>query len=79
MSKKQDRNVYKRSDGKWVNKRQDATRASSVHNTQKAAVASARKHLNNQAGGEVTIHGVDGKIRQKNTIAPGKDPYPPKG
>ena len=29
--------------------------------------------------GEVTIQGVDGKFREKNTIAPSNDTYPPKG
>jgi len=37
MSKDRDRNVYRRSDGKWVNKRQDAEKASSLHKTQKEA------------------------------------------
>lgn len=37
MSKGQDRTVYKRSDGVWVNKRNDAEKASSLHTTQKDA------------------------------------------
>ena len=28
-------------------------------------------------GGELTTKGVDGKIRSKDTIAPGNDPNPP--
>jgi hypothetical protein len=34
--------------------------------------------LKNQGGGELTTKGVDGRIRSKDTIAPGKDPNPPK-
>mgnify|MGYP002713348510 CR=1 FL=1 len=78
MAKKQDRTVYKNKDGKWVNKRNDAGRASSVHGTQKAAVETAKQMLKNQGGGELTTKGLDGKIRSKDTIKPGKDPNPPK-
>lgn len=78
MSKKQDRTVYKRDDGKWVNKRNDAERASSVHDTQKDASKTAKDMLHNQGGGELTIKGVNGQIRSKDTVAPGNDPCPPK-
>lgn len=78
MSKKQDRIVYKRDDGTWVNKRNDNNRVTSVHSTQKDAEDAARKNLQNQGGGELTIKGVNGKIRSKDTIAPGNDPNPPK-
>ncbi|PKK88048.1 MAG: hypothetical protein CVV64_20465 [Candidatus Wallbacteria bacterium HGW-Wallbacteria-1] len=78
MSKDQDRTVYKRDDGKWVNKRNDGDKASSLHDTQAAAIAAAKEMLGNQGGGELTVKGVDGKIRSKDTIAPGNDPCPPK-
>ncbi len=78
MSKGRDRVVSKSDGGKWANKRNDATRASSLHNTQKEAEATARKMLKNQGGGELTTKGRDGKIRSKDTIAPGNDPNPPK-
>ena len=71
---KNDRMVYKRSNGDWVNKKNDAEKASSVHNTQKEAENPARTMLKNQGGGELTTKGVDGKIRSKDTIAPGNDP-----
>ena len=54
MSKDRDRTVYKRGDGKWVNKRNDAGKASSVHDTQKEANDAARGMLKNQGGGELT-------------------------
>jgi hypothetical protein len=79
MSKGRDRTIYKRkSDGKWVNKRDDSQRASSLHNTQQKAENAGRKNLQNQGGGELKIKGLDGKIRSKDTIAPGNDPYPPR-
>ena len=78
MSKDRDRMVYKGSDGAWRNKRNDASRASSVHSTQKDAEAAARTMLHNQGGGELTTKGVNGRIRSKDTIAPGNDPFPPR-
>jgi hypothetical protein len=35
--------------------------------------------LGNQGGGELTIMGVDGKIRAKDTVEPGNDPRKIKG
>jgi len=78
MSKGRDRTVSRRPDGTWENKRNDAERASSVHETQKDAEQAAKIMLRNQGGGELTIKGMNGKFRSKDTIAPGKDPYPPK-
>jgi hypothetical protein len=79
MSKPQDRTVYLREDGMWANKRNDSTRASTIHDTQKPAYKAASTMLAKQGGGEVTVMGVKGKIVAKNTIFPGKDRYPPKG
>jgi hypothetical protein len=78
MSKPQDRTVYRDDDGKWANKRNDADRASSLHDTQAEAEQAAREMLRNQGGGELTTKGRDGQFRSKDTIAPGNDPYPPK-
>jgi hypothetical protein len=78
MSKGRDRTVSRRDDGKWENKRNDASRPSSVHGTQKEAEQTARQMLQNQGGGELTTKGVNGKIRSKDTIPPGNDPNPPR-
>ena len=78
MSKELDRIVYRREDGTWVNKKNDADRASSLHDTQKDALNSAKQMLQNQGGGELITKGLDGKIRSKDTIPPGNDPNPPK-
>lgn len=72
--KKQDRVVFRRGDGMWINKRVDTNRASSVHSTQAAANATAREMLQNQGGGERTTMGIHGKIESKDTISPGHDP-----
>ncbi|MFQ5715449.1 MAG: DUF2188 domain-containing protein, partial [Candidatus Scalinduaceae bacterium] len=77
MSKDKDRMVYK-SGNEWANKRNDASKASSLHKTQKDAENSARQMLKNQGGGELTTKGLDGRIRSKDTIAPGNDPFPPR-
>lgn len=64
MAKGKDRTVYKRDDGKWVNKRNDADRAGSVHGAQRDAIGAAKDMLGNSRGGELTVTGVDGKIRE---------------
>ena len=78
MSTGKDRTVYKRDDGKWVNKRNDSERASSIHETQKEAENASREMLMNQGGGELTTQGRNGKFRSKDTIPPGNDPFPPR-
>lgn len=76
--KGRDRTIYKRPDGNWANKRNDADKASSLHSTQQAAAKAAKQMLTNQGGGELAIKGLDGRIRSKDTIAPGNDPNPPR-
>ena len=78
MSKGRDRTIFKNSDGTWSNKRNDSEKASSRHITQQGAIEAAKAMLKKNGGGELTIKGVDGKIRSKDTIAPGNDPYPPR-
>ncbi len=78
MSQKNDRIVYRNQIGDWVNKKNGAEKASSKHGTQKEAEDVARQMLKNQGGGELITKGRDGKIRSKDTIAPGNDPNPPK-
>ncbi len=79
MSKARDRTVYKRSsDNQWVNKRNDADKASSLHSTQNEANNAAKTMLQNQGGGERTTLGRSGKIVSKDTISPGNDPFPPR-
>lgn len=78
MSKGRDRTVYQTGDGRWANKRNDAVKASSVHDTQKEAIEAAKQNLANQGGGELTVQGRKGPFVSKDTIPPGNDPNPPK-
>ena len=73
-----DRTVSRRPDGSWANKKDGATKAGSLHDTQADAIAAAREMLENTGGVELKVKGVDGKIRSKDTIPPGNDPNPPK-
>ncbi len=75
---KNNRTVYRRPDGAWVNKRDDSDRASSLHTTQKEAETTAKTMTKNQGGGEVTVKGENGRIRSKDTVKPANDPNPPK-
>lgn len=71
--------VFKDDDGQWKAKNDSKSRAASSHGTQRDAINAARGYLENAGGGELKVHGLDGKIRAKDTIPPGNDPYPPKG
>lgn len=70
--------VVKNPNGGWDTKQDKASRASSHNDTQKEAEKDAKKFSANSGGGEVRIHGLDGKIRDSDTVPPGNDPNPPK-
>jgi len=78
MGTDNDRMVYRRGDGTWANQREGASKASGLHPTQREAINEAKQMLQNSGGGELTVKGVDGKIRSKDTVAPGNDPNPPR-
>jgi len=63
-------------DSGWAVKGAGNARASSVHGTQREAIAAARESAIRQ-GSEMLIHGENGRIRERNTY--GSDPFPPKG
>ena len=72
-----DYDVTKNPNGGWDAKREGGSRASSNHDRQSEAYDAARDLARTSGGGEVRIHGTDGKIRNSNTI--GKpDPNPPR-
>lgn len=73
------RTVSPNSDGGWDVNKPGASRASSHHDTQADAQAAGRRYLRNEGGGELSTQGRDGRIRDKDTVPPGNDPYPPKG
>lgn len=62
----------------WAPLREGAEKASGIYPTQGKAEQAAKEHAGNSGGGEVKIHGRDGKIRDSDTVAPGNDPYPPR-
>lgn len=67
------RTVTPHPDG-WSVEKPGASRASSVHATQAAAIDAARQNLVNSGGGELAIKGRDGAVRAQDTIKPGNDP-----
>ena len=72
-----DRHVVPNPEGGWDVKAPHAERASSHHGTQAEAESRAKEIVRNAGGGEVRIHGRDGRIRDSDTVAPGNDPNPP--
>ena len=67
--------VTKRSDGIWQVLGEGNSRATVVTKTQREAISKARDIAINQRA-EVVIHGVNGRIRNKNSY--GNDPCPPR-
>ena len=66
-------------DSGWAVVKPGSDRASSLADTQHAAINRAREILGNDGGGELVIHRPDGTIRDSDTVHPGNDPYPPPG
>lgn len=60
--------------GKWNIQKEGGKNSSGSANTQKQAEITAKGYAANSGGGEVRIHGLDGKIRDSDTVAPGNDP-----
>ena len=78
MAGKNARHVVQGPKGGWDVKKPGSDRASSHHDTQAEAEARAKEIVGRSGGGEVVIHGRDGKIRDSDTVPPGKDPFPPR-
>lgn len=66
-------------DGKWQAKQPGADRASGVFDTQSEAEARAKVWSRAAGGGEVTIQRPNGQIRDRDTMPPKKDDFPPRG
>lgn len=77
MANKTNYHVVKHEDG-WAGKKEGSNRATFVVDTQKEAEKLSKQIVQNQGGGEVRIHGEDGKIRDSDTVKPAVDPNPPK-
>ena len=63
--------------GDWKAKREGAERVAGYYDTQAEAEKAAKEMSAHSGGGEVRIHGLDGKIRDSDTVPPGNDPTPP--
>lgn len=61
---------------RWAVRREQARRASSLHDTQ-AAAEQAGRDLARRDQTEFLLHGRNGQIRERDSY--GNDPYPPKG
>jgi len=68
------RNVVPNPNGGWDVTAPGASRSSAHTDTQAQAIDRGRQIVGNAGGGELNIHGRDGQIRAKDTIAPGNDP-----
>ena len=62
--------------GGWNVKGAGNTKATRIVSTQKEAIKIATSFAQKQHS-EVIIHGVNGKIRERNSY--GNDPFPPRG
>lgn len=71
------RHVVEHDDG-WAIRKPGAKHASAVRRRQSDAIDRAKEIVGKAGGGEVRIHGRDGKIRDSDTVAPGNDPFPPR-
>jgi len=78
MASSNNRHVVPNPKGGWDVKPPGAKRAPAHAPTQAQAERRAKKIVSNQGGGEVRIHGTDGRIRDSDTVAPGRDPNPPR-
>ena len=76
---KEERHVVRDSKtGDWKVVKPGTSRASARERTQGDAEARAKEILRNQGGGEAVIHRPSGEIRDKDTVAPARDPFPPR-
>ena len=78
MATEDNRHVVPNPSGGWDVTKPGAGRASAHTDTQQQAIDRAREIVTNRGGGEVRIHGRDGRIRDTDTVGGGSDPNPPR-
>ena len=78
MSKGSNRHVVPNPEGGWDVLKPRANRSSAHLPTQAEAIDRAREIVEGLGGGEVLIHGRDGRIRDSDTIPSDNDPNPPR-
>ncbi len=62
--------------GKWRVTREGAEDPIDLAKTRREAELIAKRLAANTGGGEVRVHGSDGKVRNRDTVEPAKDPFP---
>lgn len=72
------RHVVPTDDGRWAVRGENADRASGVFDTKRQGQDHGREILGGSGGGELVIHGLDGRIQDSDTVPPGHDPFPPR-
>ena len=73
-----ERHVVPSPEGGWDIKAPNAGRSSGHFDRQSDAIDRARQIVGNTGGGEVVIHNRDGRVRDSDTVPPGRDPFPPR-
>lgn len=65
---KQDRTVYFREDGLWVNQLNGTPWTSTLHPTKEDALRSAREWLLRGGGGDLTLLALDGTVERQERL-----------
>ena len=78
MTGSRGRDVVPDGKGGWKVTRPGSEKASARATTQRSAEKRAKEIVRGEGGGEVRIHGRDGRIRDSDTVPPGRDPSPPR-
>ena len=65
-------------DGTWAAKTPRVKTPKITARTQAEAEQQARQTLRTGGGGELVTHRPNGQIRDSDTVAPARDPYPPR-
>lgn len=73
-----ERHVVPDPGGGWNVRAPNADRSSGHFDTQQQAIDRARDIVRNTGGGEVVIHDRRGRVRDSDTVPPGRDPNPPR-
>ncbi len=77
MATRNERHIVPNGGNGW-NAINPATGKTTHYPTQTEAERAAKGDLARNGGGEAVIHGLDGRIRDSDTVAPSGDPFPPR-
>lgn len=70
MSRKQDRTVYLREDGVWVNQLNAPPWSFSLHPTRDEALRVVKENFMKHGGGDITLLAPDGTVEYQATLLP---------